>query len=32
VSDYTSHNTERLNVKQVKEMLLKLPDVVSEIN
>jgi len=31
VSDYTSHNTERLNVKQVKEMLLKLPEVVSEL-
>lgn len=31
VSDYTSHNTERLNVKQVKAMLLKLPEVVSEL-
>ena len=31
VSDYTSHNTERLNVRQVKEMLLKLPEVVSEL-
>lgn len=31
LSDYTSHNTERLNVKQVKEMLLKLPEVVSEL-
>jgi UDP-N-acetylglucosamine 4,6-dehydratase len=31
LSDYTSHNTERLNVKQVKEMLLQLPEVVSEL-
>lgn len=31
VSDYTSHNTERLNVQQVKGMLLKLPEVVSEL-
>jgi len=31
VSDYTSHNTERLSVKQVKAMLLKLPEVVSEL-
>ena len=30
-SDYTSHNTERLNVKEVKKMLLKLPEVVSEL-
>lgn len=27
VDDYTSHNTERLNVKQVEELLLTLPDV-----
>lgn len=32
VTDYTSHNTERLNVKQVKELLLKLPEVRSELN
>ena len=31
VADYTSHNTERLNVKQVKEMLLKLPEVTAEL-
>lgn len=31
VSDYTSHNTERLSVKQVKAMLLKLPEVVAEL-
>jgi len=31
VADYTSHNTERLNVKQVKQMLLKLPEVASEL-
>lgn len=31
LSDYTSHNTTRLNVKEVKEMLLKLPYVVSEL-
>lgn len=31
LSDYTSHNTKRLSVKEVKEMLLKLPEVVSEL-
>jgi len=31
LEDYTSHNTERLNVKQVKEMLLKLPEVTAEL-
>ncbi|MDD2806163.1 MAG: polysaccharide biosynthesis protein [Elusimicrobiales bacterium] len=31
LEDYTSHNTERLNVKQVKEMLLKLPEVRAEL-
>lgn len=31
LEDYTSHSTERLNVKQVKELLLKLPEVVSEL-
>ena len=31
LSDYTSHNTQRLNVKEVKEMLLKLPEVVAEL-
>ena len=31
LSDYTSHNTERLSVEQVKAMLLKLPEVVSEL-
>jgi len=32
LSDYTSHNTEQLSVKQIKEMLLKLPEVVAELN
>jgi UDP-glucose 4-epimerase len=32
VTDYTSHNTERLNIKQVKELLLKLPEVRDELN
>jgi len=31
LEDYTSHNTQRLNVKQVKELLLKLPEVTSEL-
>ncbi|HBA61019.1 MAG TPA: UDP-glucose 4-epimerase [Elusimicrobia bacterium] len=31
LSDYTSHNTERLSVKQVKELLLKLPEVAAEL-
>ncbi|MDO8803868.1 MAG: SDR family NAD(P)-dependent oxidoreductase [Elusimicrobiota bacterium] len=31
LSDYTSHNTQRLNVQEVKEMLLKLPEVVAEL-
>lgn len=31
LSDYTSHNTRRLNVKEVKEMLLKLPEVTAEL-
>ncbi|MDD5208123.1 MAG: SDR family NAD(P)-dependent oxidoreductase [Elusimicrobiales bacterium] len=31
LSDYTSHNTERLGVEQVKEMLLKLPEVAAEL-
>ncbi|MCX5790767.1 MAG: SDR family NAD(P)-dependent oxidoreductase [Elusimicrobia bacterium] len=31
LADYTSHNTERLNVGQVKEMLLKLPEVAAEL-
>jgi len=31
LTDYTSHNTRRLSVKEVKEMLLKLPEVVSEL-
>jgi UDP-glucose 4-epimerase len=30
--DYTSHNTERLNVKQVKELLLKLEYIKEELN
>ena len=31
-NDYTSHNTERLNVEQVKEMLLKLEFIQEELN
>ncbi len=31
LSDYTSHNTERLTVKQVKALLLKLPAVAAEL-
>lgn len=31
LSDYTSHSTKRLNVKEIKEMLLKLPEVVAEL-
>jgi UDP-glucose 4-epimerase len=31
LEDYTSHNTRQLNVKEVKEMLLKLPDVAAEL-
>ncbi|OGN79796.1 MAG: UDP-glucose 4-epimerase [Chloroflexi bacterium GWC2_49_37] len=32
LDDYTSHNTQRLNVKQIKELLLKLPEVTAELN
>lgn len=31
LDDYTSHNTERLSVKQVEELLLSLPDVQREL-
>ena len=31
LSDYTSHNTARLSVKEVKALLMKLPEVVSEL-
>lgn len=31
IEDYTSHNTERLNVKQVEQLLLTLPKVKAEI-
>lgn len=31
LEDYTSHNTERLNVPQVEQMLLSLPDVQREL-
>lgn len=31
LEDYTSHNTERLGVRQVKELLLKLPEVTEEL-
>lgn len=30
--DYTSHNTDRLSVKEVEELLLTLPEVTSELN
>ena len=32
VDDYTSHNTERLNVKQVEKLLLSLPEIQAELN
>lgn len=31
LSDYTSHSTRRLNVKEIKDMLVKLPEIVSEL-
>jgi UDP-N-acetylglucosamine 4,6-dehydratase len=31
LEDYTSHNTQRLNVKQVEELLLSLPEVKKEL-
>ena len=31
LADYTSHNTRRLNVREVKETLLKLPEVISAL-
>ncbi|MCK5174084.1 MAG: polysaccharide biosynthesis protein, partial [Planctomycetes bacterium] len=31
IDDYTSHNTEQLNVKQVEELLLSLPEVTAEL-
>ena len=31
LEDYTSHNTRRLNVKEVKALLLKLPEVTAEM-
>ena len=31
LEDYTSHNTRQLSVKEVKEILLKLPEVVAEL-
>lgn len=31
LKDYTSHNTRRLNVKEIKELLLKLPEVKAEL-
>jgi len=32
LTDYTSHNTQRLNVKEVKAMLMKLPEVAAELS
>ena len=32
LEDYTSHNTDRLNVEQVKELLLNLDYIKNEIN
>jgi len=31
VKDYTSHNTQRLNVKEVEELLLSLPEIQAEL-
>ncbi|MNL82476.1 UDP-glucose 4-epimerase [compost metagenome] len=31
VDDYTSHNTERLNVERIKQLLLTLPYVQEEV-
>ncbi|MHB1620740.1 MAG: hypothetical protein ACYCTY_12290 [Sulfuricella sp.] len=31
-AEYTSHNTERLNVEQVKKLLLKLDFIKDELN
>jgi len=31
VEDYTSHNTQRLNVKQIEELLLTLPEIQAEL-
>lgn len=31
IDDYTSHNTERLNVKQVEQLLLTLPEIRAEL-
>lgn len=32
IDDYTSHNTQRLNVKEVEELLLSLPEIQAELN
>lgn len=32
LSDYTSHNTQQLNVKEIKELLLTLPEIRAELN
>lgn len=32
IEDYTSHNTQRVNVKEVEELLLTLPEVQSELD
>ena len=31
LTDYTSHNTQRLNVKEIKQLLLSLPEVTAEL-
>ena len=31
IEDYTSHNTDRLNIKQVEKLLLTLPEITSEL-
>jgi UDP-glucose 4-epimerase len=31
IEDYTSHNTQRLNVKQTEELLLTLPEIQAEL-
>ncbi len=32
LEDYTSHNTSQLNIKQIKELLLTLPEIQAELN
>jgi UDP-glucose 4-epimerase len=32
IKDYTSHNTVRLTIKEIEEMLLNQPEIISELN